>query len=188
MQSPVHVMAFCLSRLVFMTLNPELEMIDPEKYVSEGSERTFADGQTLIEQSEATGRVHLLRSGCVEVFRDGSLITTVDEPGAPFGEIAAILDTPHQATVRAKGEVSVIEIEDFEALARREPGLLLEVTEVLAKRLLATNALLSDARQEFENLLETRGSESEEARNVKAKIRAAWERFGELMRVEIADF
>ena len=62
---------------------------------------TFAPGEYVLVAGSTTGRLLILREGLVEVVRDGTQIATVSEPGAVFGELAALLDGPHTADVRA---------------------------------------------------------------------------------------
>ena len=60
----------------------------------------LADGVVLAAGSR-TGRLLFLKEGAVAVIRQGTQIAIVDEPGAVFGEISALLDQPHTADVRA---------------------------------------------------------------------------------------
>ena len=62
---------------------------------------TFEPGESVLVAGSTTGRLLIFRQGVVEVVRDGTQIATVSEPGAVFGELAALLDEPHTADVRA---------------------------------------------------------------------------------------
>jgi CRP-like cAMP-binding protein len=44
-----------------------------------------------------TGGLLFLKSGAVEVIKDGVQIASVSAPGAVFGELAVLLDQPHTA-------------------------------------------------------------------------------------------
>ena len=61
----------------------------------------FAPGELLIEQGDCTGRLYILIEGTVEVAKDGVTVTKANEPGAIFGDLAALLGVPHTAAVRS---------------------------------------------------------------------------------------
>ncbi|MDX1681797.1 MAG: cyclic nucleotide-binding domain-containing protein [Phycisphaeraceae bacterium] len=162
--------------------------MDIQSLPSDLETRELAAGETLIEQGTSTGHVYILESGTLEVLRDEKAICDVDEAGAPLGEISMLLDTPHQATVRAKTDVKVHVIDDFESVAENNPAVLMELTQTLAQRLTSTNEVLASARKEFESLLVEHGDDDTPTATVQEKFQKAWERFGEVMRTEIADF
>ena len=58
-------------------------------------------GETALTSGSKTGRLLVLRSGSVEVVKDGAQIAKVSTPGAVFGELAVLLDQAHTADVRA---------------------------------------------------------------------------------------
>jgi CRP-like cAMP-binding protein len=80
----------------------------------------FAAGQQIVRQGERGERFYVIRSGCVEVARDGTVLAQLG-PGEAFGEIALLLDVPRTATVRAETNLILWELtrEDFEELQRR---------------------------------------------------------------------
>src|SRR5262245_33690712 len=57
-------------------------------------------GETVLTSGSRTGRLLVLRSGSVEVVRDGAQIAKVSTPGAVFGELAVLLNKSHTADVR----------------------------------------------------------------------------------------
>ena len=56
--------------------------------------------EVVLTAGSKTGRLLFLRSGAVEVIKDGEKIANVSAPGAVFGEQAVLLDQPHTADVR----------------------------------------------------------------------------------------
>jgi CRP-like cAMP-binding protein len=74
-------------------------------------------GETIIEQGEAGDAFYAIRSGQMEVIKDGEQVGTVG-PGSYVGEIALLLDVPRTATVRARTPVRAYRLdrEGFDAL------------------------------------------------------------------------
>ena len=62
---------------------------------------TYLADEVVLAAGSRTGRLLFLKEGAVAVIRQGTQIAIVDEPGAVFGEISALLDRPHTADVRA---------------------------------------------------------------------------------------
>src|SRR4051812_31819651 len=57
----------------------------------------FEVGETVLVAGVTSGRLLVLRSGAVEVVKDGTRLAEVSEPGAVFGELSLFLDRPHTA-------------------------------------------------------------------------------------------
>lgn len=74
-------------------------------------------GETVIRQGEPGDRFYVVRSGSLEVLRDGARIAVLGA-GDAFGEIALLHRIPRTATVRALGASSLLalEAEDFREL------------------------------------------------------------------------
>jgi CRP-like cAMP-binding protein/Zn-dependent protease len=79
----------------------------------------IAPGETVFEQGEAGDAFYAIRSGQVEVIRDGREVRVLG-PGSFFGEIALLHDVPRTATVRARTPARVfrLEREGFTRLVR----------------------------------------------------------------------
>ena len=84
-----------------------------------------------------TGRLLILKSGAVGIFKGDVEFAQVAEPGAVFGELSALLDAPHSADIRTL-EASEFHVADAAALLQ-DPTALLYVTTVLARRIDAAN-------------------------------------------------
>ena len=62
---------------------------------------TYRAGEVVLPAGSRTGRLLFLKEGTVAVVRQRTQLAIVDEPGAVFGEISALLDRPHTADVYA---------------------------------------------------------------------------------------
>jgi hypothetical protein len=56
--------------------------------------------EVVLTAGSKTGGLLFLKSGTVEVVKDGVQIASVNAPGSVFGEQAILLDQPHTADVR----------------------------------------------------------------------------------------
>lgn len=110
---------------------------------------TFATGEIVLEAGTSTGRLYVLQAGSVEVVKDGTTIGLFAEPGTIFGELAALLDEPHTADVRAL-EPSSFHVAPAAELLSSDPLATLYVAVTLARRLNDANRALVELRQEAE--------------------------------------
>ncbi len=98
----------------------------------------YKAGETVLAAGSRTGQLLFLKKGAVAVVRQGIEIAWSAKPGMVFGEIAALLNRPHTADVRAL-EPSEFHVADAVALLAKDTAVLLYVAAVLAERLDATN-------------------------------------------------
>lgn len=105
---------------------------------------TYQPGEIILAEGSKTGRLWILRKGAVAVVRQGVEIAKVAEPGAVFGDISALLDTPHTADVRAL-EISVFHVADA-ATSLQDPAVLIHVARILAQRLNGANQALIELK------------------------------------------
>jgi CRP-like cAMP-binding protein len=109
---------------------------------SDMTPRQFAAGDVLIEEGGETGKFFVLKSGTVEVRREGVPVTTIGEPGAVLGEMSALLDRPHTASVVATAPVEAYGLDNGMQFLAERPALALHVAQLLAQRLDTTTTLL----------------------------------------------
>jgi CRP-like cAMP-binding protein/mannose-6-phosphate isomerase-like protein (cupin superfamily) len=109
----------------------------------------YEAGEMVIATGETTGKLLLLRQGSVEVVKEGTQIARISEPGAVFGELAALLDQPHAADVRAL-EQSEFSVADAAMLLASDPTAALYVAAILADRLDAANSALVEVKHQLE--------------------------------------
>ena len=87
-------------------------MSDILDYCKGREAQTFKPGQVLIKEGGQDGKLFVLIDGQVEVLRKDTQVSYIDEPGSIFGEMAALLDMPSSATVKALSTVKAYVIED----------------------------------------------------------------------------
>ena len=102
-------------------------------------------GQTIIEEGTVGATMYVLLDGEVEIHAGGQ--QTVCGPGTIFGEMALIDDAPRSATVLAKTDCRLLELDRrrFESLVSETPYFALEVMHVMADRLRQTNTRSASA-------------------------------------------
>jgi len=98
---------------------------------------SYDAGETVFAEGTKTGRLLILKSGAVGIFKGDIEFAQVAEPGAVFGELSALLDAPHSADIRTL-EKSEFHVADAATLLQ-DPTALLYVTTVLARRIDAAN-------------------------------------------------
>ncbi|WP_375598713.1 Crp/Fnr family transcriptional regulator [Devosia sp. Naph2] len=117
-------------------------------YCSDLNEVRFKSGQNMLPEGERLGKLLVLIEGQVEVIRERTQVTLVDEPGSIFGEMAVLLDMPHSATVKALSEVRAYEIPDALTFLESQPEMSLHLATMLARRLYYTTSYLVDLQQQ----------------------------------------
>ena len=113
--------------------------------------RPYRPGAELIAQGGRTGTMYVLKSGHIEVVRDGVSVAVIDQPGAIFGEISVLLDVPNSATVRAIGPAEVYVIENAAVALSTRPEWAMQIAKILARRVVSTTAALVESRQSVPN-------------------------------------
>ncbi len=112
--------------------------------------RDFETGSVVLSEGESSGHLYVLKDGAVEVLRGKTQVAVVDEPGAVFGEMSALLHRPHTATVRAVTPIAVYAFDDAESFLESNPKLAFHIGQLLAARLNAATTYLADLKQQFE--------------------------------------
>ena len=104
--------------------------------------------EVVLAAGSKTGRLLFLRSGAVEVIKDGVKIAKVSAPGSVFGDQAVLLDQPHSADVRTL-EQSEFFVADAPAMLAGDPTVALYVAAILARRLDAANQTLIEVKRQL---------------------------------------
>ena len=104
-------------------------------------------GETVLNAELKTDLLLILKKGAVVVLKDSVEIARVEQPGAVFGELSALLEQPHTAEVRAL-EDSQFYVADAELL-EKDPSVLLYVAKTLAQRLVDANMGLIELKKQI---------------------------------------
>jgi CRP/FNR family transcriptional regulator, cyclic AMP receptor protein len=134
-----------------------------EKLLSALPVKTYHAGETILRDGSKTGRLLVLKSGAVAVLKNSAELARADQRGAVFGEVAALLDQPHGADVRALQD-SDFHVADV-TLLEKEPAALLAVARMLARRLVIANEGFAALKNEIQT-----GPSPSGVRNVIAKM------------------
>ena len=106
--------------------------------------------EVVLVAGSMTGGLLFLKSGAVEVIKDGVQIASVSSPGAVFGELAVLLDQPHTADVRTL-EQSEFYVADGPAMFAGDPTVALYVAAILAQRLDLGNRTLMEVKHQLQS-------------------------------------
>ncbi|HTN62391.1 MAG TPA: cyclic nucleotide-binding domain-containing protein [Devosia sp.] len=109
---------------------------------------SFKPGATILVEGERLGKLYILKEGEVEVIRERTQVTHVDEPGSIFGEMSVLLDMPHSATVKSLSATRLYEIPDALTFLDKRPEFSLHIATMLARRLYYTTSYLVDLQQQ----------------------------------------
>jgi CRP/FNR family transcriptional regulator, cyclic AMP receptor protein len=108
----------------------------------------YVAGETILRAGSKTGRLLILKSGAVVILKDSLEIARVEQPGAVFGELSALLEQPHAADVRAMQD-SQFHVADA-ALLEKDPAALLYVARILAQRLVVADSGLVELKKQLQ--------------------------------------
>jgi CRP/FNR family transcriptional regulator, cyclic AMP receptor protein len=109
---------------------------------------TFKSGAVLVKEGGNDRKMFVLLEGQVEVLRDDTQVSYVDEPGSLFGEMSCLLDMPYSATVKALSTTKAYVIEDALGFLSSDPQIAVELATLLARRLYYTTTYLVDLQQQ----------------------------------------
>ena len=116
------------------------DMTDQELYEAAGiiAERRLEDGSYLCREGDRGSELFLLTGGEVEAIK-GERVIDIAARGEAIGELAILADLPRSATLRTRGDATVLVMrgEDFRDRLRRDPDLSERVLRYLAHKLAA---------------------------------------------------
>lgn len=107
-------------------------------------EVSFSAGDFLIRENEKEGRLYFLKSGSVDILKSDSVINTVVAPGAVIGELSALLDRPHLASVRASTDCVLYVTDEPREFLDETPQIGLKLGRALAARLYSVTNQLAE--------------------------------------------
>jgi CRP/FNR family transcriptional regulator, cyclic AMP receptor protein len=109
--------------------------------------RTYADGELICREGEASAEMYVIRRGSVRVFKAsarGELELAVLCKGDFFGEMSVLEGLPRDASAQALGEAEVLVMTAGALLVRlrRDPTFAFELLRRLSGRVRSLNARL----------------------------------------------
>jgi CRP/FNR family cyclic AMP-dependent transcriptional regulator len=113
--------------------------------------RSFEPGVVLLTEGERSGLLYVLIDGEVEILKGDFQIAIVADPGAIFGEISALLDIPHMATVRTVTPCRAHVVAGGDAFLRSHTEVAYQLSKLLAQRLHGLTTYLVDLKRQFEH-------------------------------------
>ena len=98
--------------------------------------KRFAAGQTIFETGQAPDFMYVVKTGKVDLFKDGRLLETVGPDGF-FGELALVDNSTRSATAKAQSdcELAPINEKQFLFMVGETPFFALDIMRGLAVRL-----------------------------------------------------
>jgi CRP/FNR family transcriptional regulator, cyclic AMP receptor protein len=112
---------------------------------------TVSAGDVLIEQGSPPPAIFVLVEGAMAIERDGLVFSTIDYPGAIFGEMSTVMRRPATATVRATAPSTLHVARDPEGFLAR-PNVAVSVLRLTASRLEVVTRYLAAVRAQFDQL------------------------------------
>jgi CRP-like cAMP-binding protein len=110
----------------------------------------YGDGQVILDEGSTGSEFYRLVSsqGGLRVSLKGKEISRIEKPGEFFGELAALLRLPRQATVTSIGEsaVQMYDSDDLDVIINDYPEIALQIMRTLAARLVQMNIKLTGTR------------------------------------------
>ena len=131
---------------------PLFESVDPSKLklvAYTANQVVFDDGEMVFAQGSNGTSAYLIVGGAADILSEsGGQQVVVAKLGtnALFGEISAFCDVPRTASVRAEGQLTVLELtrDNLMELIGEFPDVAVEVIRELARRLSKTTSDLAN--------------------------------------------
>jgi len=115
----------------------------------------YHDGQVLFHAGDAGDCAFVITSGELEILSstDETTIVGVLQQNQLVGELALLNDEPRSATIRARGEVTVMKITEamFMQLLKENSALALNVVQQLSQKLAKSHEHVLSLQQQLES-------------------------------------
>ncbi len=122
------------------------ELLD---YCDSLPEVSVEPGVVLLAEGAKSGSIFILIEGEVDVLKREFRIAKVNEPGSLLGEMSALLDIPHMASVVAKKSSRLYKIENQSDFLKTKTEFTYPLAVLLAKRLNTITNYLADIREQY---------------------------------------
>jgi CRP-like cAMP-binding protein len=107
-------------------------------------------GETLLVEGKRAGVLFVLEEGEVEISKGEIHIALISYPGTVLGEISALLEAPHTATVKTTIPSRFYVIDSPIEFLSSHSGAALDVARLLAERLHSMTTYLVDLKKQYE--------------------------------------
>ena len=122
------------------------ELLD---YCKSLPEVSVEPGEVLLAEGTKSGLIFVLIEGEVDILKKDLRIGKVDQPGSLLGEISALLDIPHIASVVAKSSSRLYKIENQSDFLKSNTEFTYPLAVLLAKKLNTISSYLVDIREQY---------------------------------------
>ena len=95
----------------------------------------YGKGEILLSEGDKTGLIFILIDGEIDIIKKDFRVARVAEPGAILGEISALLDIPHMATVLASAPSRLYKVENHADFLKSNTDFCYPLAVLLAQRL-----------------------------------------------------
>ncbi|MEM1157385.1 MAG: cyclic nucleotide-binding domain-containing protein [Verrucomicrobiota bacterium] len=123
----------------------------PLDWIRHLPEKQYSSGEQIVTKGLDHDCLFFLKSGKVEVVRDGYRITLIKTPGSVLGEMSVLLKLPATADVVATKEVSCHVAENPMDFLRQHPDIAVQVGVALAYRVDAATKYLVDVKEQMKD-------------------------------------
>jgi CRP/FNR family cyclic AMP-dependent transcriptional regulator len=110
----------------------------------------YKGGEIVLAQGTRTESLLFLIEGSVEVVIDGVTVATACQPGAVFGDLSALMNVNHTATVRALKPCAFHIVKNAHEFIEESPFVTKFLCELLAYRLDAINQYLVAVKHQID--------------------------------------
>ncbi len=111
----------------------------------------YAAGEVVVAEGRKPEGLFFLASGSVEVFKGATRVARESEPGAVFGEMAALLDSVATATVRARQDSRFHIARNAAEFFTAQPKVGFHLARLLALRLETITLYVADVKAQFKD-------------------------------------
>ena len=118
-------------------------------YCAGGDQKQFSAGELLLREGERSGQLYVLIDGQIEVVKGETVVASIAEPGAIFGEMSILLQENHSANVRAAAPTTAYVLNDAASFLSDRPQLVFLIAQLLARRLSMATTYLADIKQQY---------------------------------------
>lgn len=121
--------------------------------------KDYKDGDTIFDENSIGKEMYIILTGKVKVIKEkGNVETTLAtlEEGDFFGEMSLFDNNPRSATVKASGDVKLLEINQKNFLKKisRDPSLAFRMLEKMSQRIRKSDVKILNYIVEIKDLIE----------------------------------